>query len=343
MASKQVYIGKVVDITPIPGADNIEAVSAVCGSGGRWQGVVQKGSFQPGAPCQVYLQDSLLPHEPQFAFMEKYGYRVRMTRFRGVPSEALILPQTVDGQVGDDVTGAVGVVKYEKLVPACLMGEVCGGFPQFVPKTDEPNFQGVPEMVEAMKKRPYYVTVKVDGSSGTAYRHEGHFGVCSRNWELRETEGNAFWRCMTEPWRGIPEGYAVQFEAAGPGIQGNPVGLDRVQPFAFQVWNIKEQRYLNFGEFFAFADTHGIVPVTVAGSALDAGPHALFDSAEALRTLAEGTYPNGRQREGIVIRPMEEVWMPPVARLNDHCSAGLSSTRQRLSFKVINLLYKERR
>jgi len=337
MASKQVYIGKIVNVLPIPGADRIEAVEAVCGLGGKWCGVVQRGQLTSGALCQVYLQDSLLPHTPDFAFMEKYGYRVRMAKFRGMPSEALIMPQTIDGRVGDDVTERAGVTKYEKPIPTCLAGEVYGPFPSFIPKTDEPNFQSVPEMVEALKGLPYYVTVKVDGSSGTAYRLDGHFGVCSRNWELKETEGNAFWRCMTAAWRNIPEGYAVQFEIVGPGIQGNPMGWKAIQPFAFQVWDIANRRYLPFAQFQEFAAKHGINTVDV----LRHGTNWLSESSDELRKMAEGAYPNGQQREGIVVRPQEEMWMPVIVGLNDHCSVGLSSVNLRLSFKVINLLYKE--
>lgn len=337
MANKQVYIGTIRDVIPIPGADKIEAVSAVCGSGGRWRGVVQKGQFKVDDPCQVYLQDSLLPKTLGFAFMEHYGYRVRMAKFRGMPSEALIFPQTIRGSVGDDVTEQAGVTKYEKPIPTCLAGEVYGGFPSFIPKTDEPNFQSVPEMVEALKGRSYYVTVKVDGSSGTAYRVDGHFGVCSRNWELRETERNAFWRCMTEPWRNIPSGYAVQFEVAGPGIQGNAMGLKTIQPFAFQVWDMQGKRYLNYCEFQSFIVGYGLPSVDVCAT----GDAWGCDSDEALRMFAEGVYSNGMQREGVVLRPQFETWMPSVAGLNDHCSVGISSINRRLSFKVLNLSYRE--
>ena len=337
MASKQVHIGMMRDVIPIPGADKIEAVSAVCGSGGRWCGVVQKGQFVVDSPCQVYLQDSLLPQTSEFAFMERYGYRVRMAKFRGMPSEALIWPQTISGNVGDDVTEQAGVTKYEKPIPTCLSGEVYGNFPSFIPKTDEPNFQSVPEMVDVLKGKPYFATVKIDGSSGTVYRLDGHFGVCSRNWELRETEGNAFWRCMTELWRNIPKGYAVQFEVAGPGIQGNAMGLKAIQPFAFQVWDITERRYLCYHDFHDFCERLRLPTV----DEILAGPLNLFDSDDALRAYAEGTYQNGRQREGIVIRPQEEMWLPAIAGLNDHCSVGISSINRRLSFKVLNLLYRE--
>jgi hypothetical protein len=51
----------------------------------------------------------------------------------------------------------------------------------------------------------------------------------------------------------------------------------------------------------------------------------IFDmDDEQLRKFAEGLYPNGRQREGVVIRSN-------LARFEG----------QQISFKVINLLYKE--
>ena len=155
-----VYIGKIIEVKEIPGANKIEAVTAVCGSGGKWSGVVQKNQFVIGDLCEVYLQDSLLPQIPKFSFMEKHKYRIKMSRFLGVPSEALIMPLTIDGHVGYDITDLVGVTKYEKPMPAYIGGDILGNFPSFVPKTDEPNFQRVPEMVQAQEQE-YYATIKM--------------------------------------------------------------------------------------------------------------------------------------------------------------------------------------
>jgi len=43
-----VYVGKVLQLIPIEGADRIESAIVVCGEGGKWQGCVLKESFKVG-------------------------------------------------------------------------------------------------------------------------------------------------------------------------------------------------------------------------------------------------------------------------------------------------------
>lgn len=316
-----VYIGKIVEINPIPDADRIESAIVVCGKGGKWQGTVQKGQFATGDLCQVYLQDSLLPETPELEFMRKYNFRVRMARLRGVPSEVLIMPH-ISGDLGDDVTEQAGVTKYEKPLPLSIGGDALGWFPSFIPKTDEPNFQIVPHLVEALSGLPYYVTEKVDGSSATVYKHEGHFGCCSRNLELKETPNNAIWKLAREYGleSKLPDGIVLQFEIVGPGVQGNPMGLKQVEGRLFNVYSITERRYLDCEDVQDWAEKTGIpmVKEVTFGIAFQHGDGEL-------RTLAEGLYPNGKQREGIVVRSAIEQ----------------NVNGERLSFKVINLLYKD--
>ena len=157
-----VYIGKVITVEPIANADRIERLDVVTGHGGKWSGIAVKDQFQVEDSCQVYLQDSIVPVTPEFAFMERHHYRVRMVRLRGVPSECLIMPQTLPGEIGDDVTEVAGVTKYEKPLPAGI-GDIAGHFPSFIPKTDEPLFQQVPQMVQALYGKPFYATIKADG------------------------------------------------------------------------------------------------------------------------------------------------------------------------------------
>jgi len=168
-----------------------------------------------------------------------------------------------------------------------------------------------------------YATVKVDGSSGTAWREDGRLRVCSRNWELRESDANVFWACANQYLSTIPEGFAVQFEAVGPGIQGNPAGRTRVMPLAFQVYAIQERRYLDKQAFWDFCDDAAI-PVV---SFIEPPTQEMLASDDLLRTYAEGQYPNGKPREGVVIRPVIEQLVP--------------TTGERVSFKVINLMYRD--
>jgi len=316
-----VYVGKIVEINPIPNADRIESAIVVCGKGGKWQGTVKKGEFAVGDLCQVYLQDSLLPETPEFEFMRKYNFRVRMARLRGVPSEVLIMPH-VSGDLGDDITEQAAVTKYEKPLPLSIGGDALGWFPPSVPKTDEPNFQTVPHLVEALGGLLFYVTEKADGSSATVYKYNGHFGCCSRNLELKETPNNAIWKIAREHDLEtlLDDGLALQFEVVGPGVQGNPMGLKKVEGRLFNVYSIVGRHYFGYPVVQDWAERSGIpmVKEVVLGTAFQY-------SNDELRNLAEGLYSNGKQREGIVIRPVVEQ----------------SVNGERLSFKVINLLYKD--
>lgn len=314
------YIGKVIEVNPIEGADFIEGLTVVVGAAGKWNGTAKKGQIPMGALCEVYLQDALLPKTPEFAFMEKYGNVVKMRRFKGIPSECLIMPLTVSGDIGDDIGELRGVMKYEKPLPANMGGDVLGFFPSFVPKTDEPNFQTVPEMVEYLRGKSFYSTVKADGSSATVYKYEGHFGCCSRNLELKETPGNAIWQIARQYdlENALRDGYALQVEICGPGIQGNPMGLKKVEPRLFNVYHIPSHSYLDGHAVWKLFDWFPKVDVVDFGKTFE------FQSDEELRHYAEGFYPNGKNREGVVIRSITE------AQVNG----------QRISFKVINLAYK---
>ncbi len=221
-------------------------------------------------------------------------------------------------KVGDDLTQWCGVTKYHKPVPANLQGVAKGNFPDFIPKTDEPNYQRVPEAIFALVGSAYYITEKCDGSSTTAYRYKGEFGICSRNLELERNEENGYWKVAIKYnlEGNLPEGYAIQWETCGPKIQGNPMGLKEIDGFAFSAYNIEEHRYLDYWEF---KDLVGKLSIPVA-RLLEYG--GSFDD-DALDLIAEGYYENGKPREGVVIRSVGNIGHKPI------------------SFKVINLNYEK--
>jgi len=329
------YIGMVTKVIPIPEADKIESLEVVCGKGGKWRGTAQKGQFIEGAFCRVFLQDSIVPNTAEFSFMEKNNWRIRMIRLRGTPSEVLIMPVVSLGvieelkkhnlEVGADITEAEGILKYEKPIPVSMSGLDFGSFPSnLIPKTDETLFQKVPYIVEIIKNNMAYSTLKIDGSSATIYQHEDHFGCCSRNLEKREHEANAIWMIankygLRERMKGTE--LALQFEIAGPGIQKNKLGLKEPTPFLFDVYDIGCREYLGYHEMMAVATLYGfpIVPLIDKGI-------LNFTDDESMRKYAERKYPNGANAEGVVIRPLQTM---------------RTDKGERVSFKIINLLYKE--
>lgn len=323
MTNGLVYIGKIIEFNPIPDADFICSATVVCGSGGKWRGVVRKSDFLHNSDCVVFLPDSQLNPEDHshLPFMKDSGWRVKMRRFKGAPSEVLITPIPVtmqDLEIGDDVTSIVKVTKYIKSMPAFLNGDALGDFPSFIPKTDEPNYQRVPELIKLLHGKPFYVTEKCDGSSTTAYRKGDHFGVCSRNLELVRNPDNGYWKVALkyDMENKIPDGIALQWETCGPGIQSNPMGMPEIDGFLFSGYNFHEHRYLTWNELQSQATLLGMpmARVTMYGECYD---------GLILERAGEGFYANGNPREGVVIRSMDNIGHSPV------------------SFKVINLGYEK--
>ncbi len=316
--AKIAVIGMIINIKDIKDADRIKLATVVCGDAGKWTGVVGLDHYL-GEFVTVFLQDALLPPDDRWAFMEKHKWRVRMARFRGCPSECVIVKGAPDMPVGTDLAEPLGVSKYFKPLPESMSGDAVGNFPSFIPKTDEPNFQTVPELVERMAVDPWVATMKCDGSSATAWVDaEGELHVASRNLELREFNksgaGNSYWRVARKyNWDGLPKGCALQFEVVGPGIQSNPMGLNDIDGRAFTLYDYVKQRKLPQTALDTVSRLIGMPNAPV----IALGDEAM--NADSLRKMAEIKYPNGKPGEGIVIRATDGSW----------------------SMKVINLLYKD--
>lgn len=319
-----VFVGQLIDVQPVPDAHFIVSATVVCGKGGKWRGVIRKYELDLGSKCIVYLPDSLLPVSEEMQFMENRGWRVRMCRFRGAPSEVLIMPMSKEHHVtwtlpvGTDVTHIYGVKKYVKPVPAHLQGLAKGNFPDFIPKTDELNYQRHFDLVETLNGKPFYTTVKMDGSSTTAYKYKGQFGVCSRNLELIEDDKNGYWKIANKyklPEK-LPEGYALQWETCGPKIQSNPMGLNDIEGYAFSAYDIPNHKYVEMGDLIDLCKSLQFPMCDI----LSMGQEFNKDGIEL---MGEGKYDNGKQREGIVVRSQENVGHAPI------------------SFKVINLNYEK--
>ena len=319
MTDELVFIGNIVLLEDVPNADFIVSATVVCGRGGKWKGIVRKAEFQEGDACLVYLPDSLVPNDdPDLEFMKSSSYRVKMRRLRGTPSEVLIMPNRFhDLSIGFDCTSRCRVTKYHKPVAAHLQGIAKGNFPDFIPKTDELNYQRYGDLVDALVGQPYYITEKCDGSSTTAYRYKDNFGLCSRNLELEKNIGNGYWDvCVKhELEQKLPDDYAIQWETCGPKIQSNPMELNEIQGFLFSGYRISEHRYLTFAELRSLSAQLAFPMVRV----LSVGNSFTKDGIEL---LGEGLYDNGKQREGVVVRSQDNVYGKPI------------------SFKVINLNYE---
>lgn len=340
MERKLASIRKIKDIQPIEGADKIE-LAIVDG----WKVVVAKDVGHSIGDMVVYCEiDSFLPLEPEFEFLRKSsykklqdgteGFRLKTIRLRGQISQGLIIPlKDAHGIIarnapnlniglfeGLDVTEMLGITKYEPPIPAQLAGKIEGGFPSFIPKTDEERIQNIfdENFYNTYKDSYFTVTEKLDGTSFTAYYKDGKFGVCSRNLELSRNEDNTYWKVALEigledKLSLMGKNIAIQGEMIGEGIQKNLYNLKGHHLCVFNIFDIDEHRYLTpieVDDFTSYLD-------------LKVVPHdntiKLFPTVEQMLKVAEGKSElNSKvEREGLV-------WVTH------------SPNKERVSFKTIS-------
>lgn len=321
MTRKMAKICEIDKILPIPDADAIEVAFV-----GGWAVVVKKGEFREGMRAVYCEIDSWIPHklapylskgkEPR-EFEGIQGERLRTIKLRGQLSQGLLLnldhaiPWTNSYHLDDDVSEVLGIVKWEKPMNAQLAGVCKGNFPSLIPKTDQERVQNLKKEIKAAfdSGLKFEVTEKLEGSSMTVYQMKGEFGVCSRNMDLKETEGNSFWStarrdAIQEKMAGVDEywDFAIQGELVGPGIQGNIYKLSQPEFYVYDVYNIQAGEYLNPQDRERLVKRMGLKHVPIQWHSFD-----VAEDIEAIIAQADGrSWLNKDQdREGIVFKQVD--------------------------------------
>ena len=312
-------------IEPIEGADRIELAHVL-----GWQCVVNKGQFKPMDRAVYFEIDSFLPIRPEFEFLRSSsyknspilgeGFRLRTMRFKGQISQGLLLPLSVfadipdDARTGSNMTSLLGVRKWEIEERATTGGNVIGELPFDVPHTDEPRVQAYPDLIQAFGGLEYYISTKMDGSSHSLSLDTDGFHVAGHNYEYKDDDSNAFYRLAKA--RGYEDKMrryvvdnaiavlTIQGEFCAPGIQGNRLKLSRPEWYVFTVRVNGHRVGLNRMLDICKALGMNTVPIEEVGADLP----SKYPTVEALLERADGDYPNGGKKEGIVIRPTEPVF-----------------------------------
>ncbi len=322
-------IRKIDALRPIVGADAIE-----CAIVGGWTCVVKKDEYTAG-DLAVYCEiDSWIPHEVApflsrgnfpHVYNEVKGERLRTVKLRGQLSQGLLLPIAtvenliyIDGtrfqvEEGDDVSEALGIVKYEAPIPASLAGEVKGMFPSRIPKTDQERIQNLSTELEEWKaeKLTWEVTEKLDGSSMTVYIIDGEVGVCSRNLDLKPNKDNSLWATAYKNEIDVKliqslSNLAIQGELVGNGIQGNIYKMRDQEFYVYDIYDIDAGRYFTPAERVAYCKVWDIkhVPVFKTDFMLTNETVAdLLQMAEAKSVMGDIS---GPEREGLVYKCNEQ-------------------------------------
>ena len=331
---KLASIQRIWKIEPIEGADRIE-LAFVLG----WQCVVNKGQFQPMDLAVYFEIDSFLPIREEFEFMRASsyrktdimgeGFRLRTMKFRGQISQGLLLPVTqfpeipADTEIGVDVSELLGVRKWEIEEKATTGGTVIGTLPIDVPHTDETRVQAEPELLQEFAGLEYYISTKMDGSSHSVSLDDDGFHVTGHNYEYKDDGSSAFYELVKklDVENKMRKFYAanslhlftIQGELCAPGIQQNRLKLTKPEWYVFTIREDGKRVGLTRMQEICKELELQIVPI----EEVDTDLPAKYPTVEALLERADGEYPNGGKKEGIVIRPTEPVY-------SERISASLS-------------------
>jgi len=310
-----VSIQKVKGISPITDSDFLELAHVM-----GWQCVVKKGEFKEGDLGVYFEVDSFLPIDERYEFLRSssfrdnvdngIGFRIRTMKMRGQLSQGLLLPLEKFPEIagcaeGTDVTEKLNVKKWYIPETANAGGTIIGERPHGIPASDEIRIQSALELLDQLKGKPFYITTKIDGTSGIVYYIDGKIGCCSRNKEIKDEAEALYWvpvykYGLKEKLAKFGKNLVLTGEICGPGIQRNKLRLAEIEWYVFDVKDWDEGRYYSYDEAVKLCAELGLktVPLEECAESFDY-------SLETLLEKAKGKYPSGLDKEGIVVRDVK--------------------------------------
>lgn len=260
--------------------------------------------------------------------------RLRTVKLRKTLSQGLALPWHMfpelhePARIHDDLSDFIDVIKFERPEPKAP--EAAGSFPDgLIPKTDEERIQNVfDEYSDQYHDVTFTPTLKLDGSSCTVaylglnlegywkdgiddfFDHEGlqekvgEIIVCSRNLQLKYDENSHYWRAtedtVIDAMRELGKigNFAIQGEVMGPGIQGNKEKFNTFRFFAFALYDIDNQCYIDWPQTKKMLNDLDVETVPEVDKPMK--PFCKFSDLDSLLEFADGPSINAKYREGIV-------------------------------------------
>lgn len=269
---------------------------------------VSPDSFVSNSLCPFLTKPGKFPK----TFNGVEGEKIKTIKLRGVYSQGLLLPISVcdfiesELFVGLDVSYPLGIEKWEP-PPEFTSADAKGTFPDFIRKTDQERVNSFfKDNSHLFETETFECTEKCEGSSITVYYYQGEFGCASRNLNLKRSEENTYWKTALEydletKLTNLGKNIAIQFELVGPKVSGNIYKLDKYHLFAFDVFNIDKQEYLNPSDRRELTKSLGLTDAPVLQSNMSLTGLTLED----ILVMADGQSVLGTVgclREGLVFK-----------------------------------------
>jgi len=297
-----------------PNADSL-SIMPVFG----YQAVVRTSDFNVGDLACYITPDSILPDKPEYEFLKGHRH-IKAAKLRGVMSQGLVLPAPAGAQEGDDVAELLGIVHYVPNIKNSGDGEMISGPPFSGEKYDVDSWFRYGHLIP--DGTLVEITEKLDGANTRASFQDGQLWIGSRENYRKEAPGGFFWRAMhNNPWleqlcRQNPN-TVVYGELFGKvqdlryGAQGNQVWFRMYEIITPKGYMNHKQKMTALQNALVNGDPNWeqcYAPVLYIGPL----------NKEVVMQYMNGpsTIPGAKHlREGIVIKPLEEMWSPEIGRL----------------------------
>lgn len=340
-------LASVVTISDVSPIENSDRLSVAKMNGKAWRVVVGRDEFKPGDRAVYFEIDSALPSDDARYFdlhercLKRWMrgtevllsvVRIKTIKLRGVVSQGYLMPigrfpEAEDAVEGEDLTELLNVkhiddVSRPFIKTFTIDASSKGGFPSFIPKTDEERIQNLVDYFTdpVISQMDFEITEKNDGSSMTvfyapSYREgDDAFGVCSRNFE-KKLDGDSQFAKMVEKLnlrekiegicKALGRELAFQGELVGPGINQNRDLYPDYEWHVFRIWDIKLQRFVCPEDRYAICKEAGLDHVPVIEKSCKV--FEKFHDADSLLLFAEGNTAHGHEREGLVFKSVSEI------------------------------------
>ena len=159
----------------------------------------------------------------------------------------------------------------------------------------------------------------MDRSSHSIGIDENGFHVTGHNYEYKDDGSSSFYKLVkAREYQAKMEDYmkaqglkmlTIQGELCAPSIQQNRLRLAKPEWYVF---TIRENgKRVGLKRMLQICEALDITPVPIED--VDTDLPSKYPTVEALLSRADGEYPNGGKKEGIVIRPTEPVFCPLIS------------------------------
>lgn len=257
-----------------------------------------------GAYCPP---DSVMPDLPEYAFLKGH-FRIKAKKLRGVVSQGLLIPAPDGAQAGDDVAEPLGIKHYDPPI-WFKMGEDGPPPPIAGPHYDIENWFRYGNVIPV--GTPVEISEKLHGTNFRVTWQQDKLWVAARSRYRKPSAASLYWQALDDnPWlaelvQSRPN--AIFYGEIFGCVQDLKYGAPNQR--LIRIFEVFEE-----GRFLDVEQRNAILTEDRRPPVLYTGPYADRHVDENLN--GPSIFPGAKNiREGIVIRPLAELFNESIGRV----------------------------